>query len=153
MGRIEHLAEFDLHWVEEPVPAEDFEGHAEVRAASPVPIQTGENWWFASDMAKAIAAGACDYAMPDLMKIGGVTGWLAAAGLAASVRMPVSSHLFIEASAHVLPVTPTAHWLEYLDMASIVLENPSTIVDGHVTAQGPGLGMRWNEDAVKRYLL
>jgi len=151
--RIEHLADFDLHWVEEPVPAEDFEGHAEVRAASPVPIQTGENWWFASDMAKAIAAGACDYAMPDLMKIGGVTGWLAAAGLAASVRMPVSSHLFIEASAHVLPVTPTAHWLEYLDMASTVLENPSTVVDGHVTAQGPGLGMRWNEDAVKRYLL
>ena len=51
--RIERIADYDLAWVEEPVPAEDFQGHARVRAASPVPIQTGENWWFAQDMAMA----------------------------------------------------------------------------------------------------
>ena len=53
-----------------------------MRAASSVPIQTGENWWFPGDMAKAIAAGASDYAMLDIMKIGGVTGWLSAMGQA-----------------------------------------------------------------------
>ncbi|QQP88165.1 hypothetical protein IGS68_19165 [Skermanella sp. TT6] len=80
--RIERLAAYDLAWVEEPVAAEDLEGHARVRAASPVPVQTGENWWFPSDMARAVAARACDLAMPDLMKIGGITGWLRAMALA-----------------------------------------------------------------------
>ena len=67
--------------------------------------------------------------------------------------MPVSSHLFVEASAHVLAVTPTAHWLEYLDVASEVLSEPLTVEDGCVTARGPGLGMEWNEDAVQQYAL
>lgn len=153
LWRLDHLGEFDLHWVEEPVPAEDLEAHAEIRAGTDVPVQTGENWWFVADMEKAISAGACDYAMPDLMKIGGITGWQKAAGLAAAARIPMSSHLFIEASAHVLPVTATAHWLEYLDLAGTVLAEPPAFADGKVTPSGPGLGMTWNEDAVNRYLV
>jgi len=149
--RIDRLAEYDLHWVEEPVPAEDIRGHAEVRAASPLPIQTGENWWFPQDMAKAIEAEACDYAMPDLMKIGGIGGWLRAMGQAEAASIPVSSHLFIEASAHVLAVTPTAHWLEYLDIAGAVLTEPMPVVNGCVTPRGPGLGIEWNEQAVERF--
>ncbi len=151
--RIDHLAEFDLQWVEEPVPAEDLTGHAEVRAASPAPIQTGENWWFPQDMARAIAAEASDLAMPDIMKIGGVTGWLRAAGQAEAASLPVSSHLFIEASAHVMAVTPTCHWLEYLDVAGAVLSEPLAVEGGRVSARGPGLGMDWNEEAVRRYAL
>jgi mandelate racemase len=151
LRRIDRLAEYDLHWVEEPVPAEDIRGHAEVRAASPVPIQTGENWWFPQDMAKAIEAEACDYAMPDLMKIGGIGGWLRAMGQAEAASIPVSSHLFIEASAHVLAVTPTAHWLEYLDIAGAVLTEPVPVENGCVVPRGPGLGIEWNEDAVERF--
>ncbi len=152
LRRIRALARFDLEWVEEPVPAEDLAGHARVREASPVPIQTGENWWFGHDMAHALAAGACDLCMPDLMKMGGVTGWLRAMGQAEAAAVPVSSHLFIEASAHVLPVTPLAHYLEYLDLAGAVLADPPLVVDGAVTARGPGLGMDWDEAAVARYL-
>ncbi len=150
--RIRALARFGLEWVEEPVPAEDLAGHARVRDGSPVPIQTGENWWFGHDMAHALAAGACDFCMPDLMKIGGVTGWLRAMGQAEAAAVPVSSHLFVEASAHVLPVTPLAHYLEFLDLAGAVLADPPRPVDGRVTARGPGLGMQWNEAAVARYL-
>ena len=134
------------------MPAEDLAGHARIRKASPIPIQTGENWWFGHDMAHAIAAGACDACMPDLMKIGGVTGWLRAMGQAEAAALPVSSHLFIEASAHVLPVTPLAHYLEYLDLAGAVLAEPPMFADGQVTARGPGLGLTWDEAAVKRYL-
>jgi mandelate racemase len=148
--RIARLAEYDLHWVEEPVAAEDLEGHARVRMESPVRIQTGENWWFPRDMAKSIAAGASDYAMLDIMKIGGVTGWLSAMGQAEAASLPVSSHLFIEASAHVLPVTPTAHWLEHLDVAGSILAEKPLAIDGMVTAAGPGLGIVWDEGAVKR---
>jgi mandelate racemase len=149
--RIRELAGYDLAWVEEPVAAEDLAGHARVRSASPVPIQTGENWWFLWDMAHAIEAGACDLAMPDLMKIGGVTGWLRAMGLAEAASLPLSSHIFVEASAHVLAVSPTAHFLEYMDLAGAVLTEPLRPVDGTVTARGPGLGMDWDEDAVRRY--
>jgi mandelate racemase len=151
LDRIERLAQHDIHWVEEPVPAEDLEGHARVRRESPVRIQTGENWWFPRDMAKSITAGASDFAMLDIMKIGGVTGWLSAMGQAEAASLPVSSHLFVEASAHVLPVTPTAHWLEYLDIAGSLLVEKPLVVDGSLTAVGPGLGLRWDEDAVSRY--
>ena len=149
--RLQALQKYDLSWVEEPVPAEDLIGHAAVRAAKLAPVQTGENWWFAADMAKAIEAGACDHAMPDLMKIGGVTGWLKAAALAEAASLPVSSHIFIEASAHVMPVTPTALYLEYLDSAGAILKEPVPVIDGKVTARGPGLGMEWDEAAVARY--
>lgn len=149
--RLKRLAEFDLHWVEEPVPAEDLVGHAQVRREGGVAVQTGENWWFGHDMAHAIAAGACDFAMPDLMKIGGVTGWLRAMGQAEAASLPVSSHLFVEASAHVLAVTPTAHWLEFLDTAGAILQQPPKVENGAVRPQGPGLGIVWNEAAVQRY--
>ena len=151
--RIARLAEYDLHWVEEPVLAEDIHGHAKVRAASPVPVQTGENWWFPRDMAKAIAAGACDFAMLDVMKIGGVTGWLSAAGQAEAAALPISSHIFIEASAHVLAVTPTAHWIEHLDLASTILVEFCAPQGGTITAKGPGLGLEWNEKAVEKFRL
>ena len=149
--RIDRLAAYDLTWVEEPVAAEDLVGHARVRAASPVAVQTGENWWFPADMARAIEAGACDLAMPDLMKIGGVTGWTRAMALAEAASLPLSSHLFIEASAHVLVVSPTAHFLEYLDLAGAILAEPVRPIAGTVTARGPGLGLEWDEDAVRRY--
>lgn len=153
LRRVRALAPFGLSWVEEPVAAEDLQGHAQVRAGSPVPIQTGENWWFPRDAQRALAAGACDRMMPDLMKIGGITGWLQVTGLAAAASMPVSSHLFIEASAHVLAVTPTCDWLEFMDFGSAILAEPPVLADGAVTARGPGLGLVWDEDAVARYAM
>ncbi len=151
--RINRLAEYDLQWVEEPVRAEDLSGHAAVRRKSRVAIQTGENWWFPEDIARSISAGASDFAMLDLMKIGGVTGWMRAAGQAEGASLPVSSHLFIEASAHVLPVTPTAHWLEYLDVAGAILREPLTVEQGKLSPRGPGLGLAWDAEAVRRYAL
>jgi len=149
--RIDRLAPYDLTWIEEPVPQENLSGHAEVRETSPIPIQSGENWWFPRGFAEAIAAGASDFIMPDLMKVGGITGWLGVAGQANAASIPMSSHILPEASAHVLAVTPTAHWLEFLDFAGLILADPVKIVDGAVTARGPGLGLEWNEAAIKKY--
>ena len=149
--RIDRLAPYDLTWIEEPVPQENLSGHAEVRETSPIPIQSGENWWFPRGFAEAIAAGASDFIMPDLMKVGGITGWLGVAGQANAASIPMSSHILPEASAHVLAVTPTAHWLEFLDFAGLILADPVKIVDGAVTARGPGLGLEWNEAAISKY--
>jgi mandelate racemase len=151
--RIERLAPYDLTWIEEPVPQENLSGHAEVRETSSIPIQAGENWWFPRGFAEAIAAGASDFIMPDLMKVGGITGWLNVAGQADAASIPMSSHILPEASAHVLAVTPTAHWLEVLDFAAPILASPIQIVDGTLTARGPGLGLEWNEAAVAKYLI
>jgi len=47
----------------------------------------------------------------------------------------------------------TAHWLEFLDFAGASLAHPAESVDGALTARGPGLGLEWNEAAVKKHLV
>ncbi len=150
--RIARLDEEDLHWVEEPVRFDDYGGCARLREKICTPIQIGENCWGTHDMEKALNAGACDYFMPDAVKIGGVSGWLRAAALAESIGMPVSSHLFPEISAHLLSVTPTRHWLEYVDWANPILQQPVAVEDGCIAPlKTPGNGIAWNEEAVSRY--
>jgi mandelate racemase len=57
-------------------------------------------------------------------------------------------------SCHLLAATPTCHWLEYVDWADAVLEAPAELKDGHVVVpDAPGIGNKWNEKAVQRYLL
>jgi mandelate racemase len=94
---------------------------------------------------------ASDLAMADIMKIGGVTGWLSAMAQAEAAALPMSNHTFIEPSAHVMAVSPTASWFEYLDIAGAVLTEQLPAIDGAVTARGPGLGLEWDELAVARY--
>ena len=140
-------------WIEEPIRADDFAGCARVAREVVTPIQIGENFMGPEQMAQAIAAGCCDYVMPDAQRIGGVTGWMRAAALAQGAGLEMSSHLFPEASVQLLAVTPTCHWLEYVDWANPVLEEPVRIRDGMaIGAAGPGLGMKWNEKAVKKFL-
>jgi mandelate racemase len=139
-------------WIEEPIRADDFAGCAKVAREVATPIQIGENFMGPEQMAQAIAAGCCDYVMPDAQRIGGVTGWMRAAALAQGAGLEMSSHLFPEASCQLLPVTPGCHWLEYVDWADPILEEPVRIENGKVIGvAGPGLGMRWNEKAVKKY--
>jgi mandelate racemase len=103
-------------------------------------------------MERALAAGACDLVMPDLERIGGVTGWLARARAGRDSR---HRHVFPplpEVSAHLLAVTPTAHWLEYVDWANAVLAEPLAIVDGNaIVPERPGNGLAWDEAAVRKY--
>ena len=152
--RVHALAGEGLCWIEEPTRADDYAGYARIRQASRTPIQLGENFWGPHDMAKAIAAGSGDFLMPDVNKIGGVSGWLRAAALAEPGGIPLSSHLYPEISVHLLAATPTHHWLEYVDWAEPVLREATRIEDGDAfPASTPGTGVAWNEDAVARYLV
>ena len=141
-----------IYWLEEPIRHDDYAGNATLVRELKTPIQIGENFSESSAMAVALAAGAADYVMPDLERIGGVTGWLRAAALAATHRIEMSSHLFPEVSAHLLAATPTAHFLEYMDWADKILAEPLEIVDGFaVVPQRPGNGLAWDAKAVKKY--
>jgi mandelate racemase len=102
-------------------------------------------------MAASLAANASDYVMPDLERIGGVTGWQRAASLAAAAGIAMSSHIFPEVSAHLLAVTPTCHWLEYVDWAAPILVEPLRIEAGMaLVPEHPGTGLVWDEEAVRR---
>jgi len=141
-----------VYWIEEPIRHDDYRGCARVARELSTPVQIGENFSLPHSMEEALAARASDYVMPDLERIGGVTGWLRAAALAAGAGVDMSSHLFPEVSAHLLAVTPTCHWLEYVDWAGAILEEPFAVADGHVTIPDrPGNGLAWDADAVRRY--
>ncbi|MGH8703428.1 MAG: enolase C-terminal domain-like protein, partial [Burkholderiales bacterium] len=112
-----------VYWIEEPIRHDDFAGCAEIARALATPVQIGENFSLAYDMERALAAQSCDFVMPDLERIGGVTGWRRAAELAGARGIKMSSHLYPEVSAHLLTVTPTAHWLEYVDWADAILRS------------------------------
>jgi mandelate racemase len=141
-----------ITWIEEPVRADDYRGGAEVAAQVATLIQIGENFNGVHEMELAISLKASDLVMPDPQQIGGVTGWLRAAALAQAAGLPCSSHIFIEVSAHLLAVTPTCHYIEYLDVAAPILAEPLRPVDGAIEAPTrPGIGLQWNEDAVTRY--
>jgi len=143
-----------VYWIEEPIRADDYAGAARITRELATPIQLGENFMGAEQMAQALAAGACDYVMPDAERIGGVTGWLRAAALAQGAGVEMSSHLFPEVSCHLLAATPTCHWLEYVDWANAVLAEPVELKDGHVLIPSrAGTGIAWDEKAVARYAL
>jgi len=141
-----------ITWIEEPIRHDDFRGCAELARELSTPVQIGENFSLPEQMAEALAMGACDCVMPDLERIGGVTGWRRAAGIASDGGIPMSSHLFPEASAHLLALTPTCHFLEYVDWANAILAEPLAIAGGEaVIPDRPGSGIVWDEKAVKRY--
>lgn len=141
-----------VSWIEEPIRHDDYRGCAMLASELQTPIQIGENFSEPRAMAEALDLQACDYVMPDLERIGGVTGWRSAAALSAERSIPMSSHLFPEVSAHLLAVTPTAHWLEYVDWADAIVEEPLRIVDGNAIAPArAGNGLTWNKEAVERY--
>jgi mandelate racemase len=150
--RLRVLDDEGLTWVEEPTLAHDYTGHARVAREARTPIQCGENWWGTLDMAHAIEAQASDFVMPDVMKIGGVSGWLRAATLAHVKGIRMSNHLWPEISARLLCCTPTAHWLEYADWWNPILAEPLLIENGMAIINDTvGTGVDWNEDAVSKF--
>jgi mandelate racemase len=142
LDRVRALDELGLHWIEEPTRADDYAGHARIAEAADTPIQLGENWWGSHDLEKSIAAAASDHAMFNVMRIGGVTGWLRAAAIAGEVGLPVSSHAFPELSVHLLAVTPGCHMLEYAGHAGDIVREPLRVENG---LAHPGAGLDWSD--------
>lgn len=150
--RTKRFNDAEITWIEEPTLAHDYKGHSVVKNTSSIPIQCGENWWNTLDLQHALDADASDFVMLDVMKIGGVSGWLRAATICASHQKLVSTHLWPEVSAQLLCLTPTAHWLEYCDWWNPLLKEPLQIENGLAkVGSNTGLGMDWDDDVAAQF--
>ena len=152
--RCPRLDGLGLAWIEEPLVYDDLEGHARLARDLTTPIMLGENFYGPRALHHALRLQACDLVMPDFMRIGGVTGWLRAAPIAAAAGIPVSTHLYPEVAAHVLRVTEGAHWLEWQSWAEPLPQEPYALREGRlVVPHRPGLGLDWDERAVAAHLV
>jgi len=143
-----------LYWFEEPITYDNIPGYAQLTRELKTPVQLGENFYGPRSLYLALLAGAGDYVMPDLMRIGGVSGWLRAAAIAGAAGIPMSTHLYPEIAAHLMRVTDTAHWLEWQDWADPILAEPFAIKDGQfIIPDRPGQGIAWNEKGVAKYAM
>jgi mandelate racemase len=149
LERCHAIDDLGLTWIEEPLVYDNLNGYRQLTRELKTPIQIGENFYGPRDMHVALSAKACDLVMPDFMRIGGVTGWLRSAPIAAAAGIPISTHLYPEVAAHVMRVSETAHWLEWQDWVDPILLDPYTLKDGQLCIPNTaGLGIEWDEKAV-----
>jgi mandelate racemase len=153
LERCRAIDDLGLAWIEEPIVYDNLEGYARLTAELRTPIQIGENFYGPRALYTALQMKACDYVMPDFMRIGGVTGWQRAAAIAAAAGIPISTHLYPEVAAHVMRVTETAHWLEWQDWANPILQQPYELKAGELHIPDvQGVGPEWDEKAIAAHL-
>jgi mandelate racemase len=154
LERCHAIDDLGLAWIEEPIVYDNLEGYARLTAELKTPIQIGENFYGPRALYTALQMKACDYVMPDFMRIGGVTGWLRAAAIAGAAGIPMSTHLYPEVAAQVMRVTETAHWLEWQNWIDPILQEPYPVKDGELQIPDtPGVGLAWDEKAVAKFLV
>jgi mandelate racemase len=150
--RCHALDDQGLYWFEEPVVFDNYAQSAQLARELKTPVQIGENIYGPRSFFDAVQAQAADLYMPDLMRIGGVTGWMRAAAIAGAAGHPMSSHLYPEVSAHLLRATETADWLEWRDWGNPIIAEPFELADGHVIVPDrPGNGIEWDEAIVRKF--
>ena len=143
------LEEFDLHWIEDPIADEDVQDHAEIARALRTPVCFGEKVYAPQGLQKIIEARAADVLMADMQRAGGVTGWNRIAALADSARLPLSSHILPELNLHLVASAPTGHYMEYMEWAAELFNEPMVLEKGAVCVpRRPGFGLTWNEGRV-----
>jgi len=141
-----------LYWFEEPIDYYDYDGYKELRNRMKTPIMLGENFHGPDDAFRALDQKICDFIMPDLMRICGISGWMQSASLAAAYRIQMSSHLFPEVSSQLMRVTPTADLCEWTDWAEPILQEPYQISNGNVIIPDvPGTGIDFKDDILEKY--
>ena len=151
LGRM--LEEFQFGWIEEPVPAHDRRGSAEVAAALDTPIAAGENASTSQGANELLRDRALDVLMVDVQRIGGPSEFMKSACLAETAGAPFSSHLFSEMSLALLAAIPNAVCLEYMPWHSPVYRDQIALDDQGraVVSQKPGWGFAFDPEAVERF--
>ncbi len=141
--------ELDLYWFEEPLPADDVDGHVRLAQATSIPIAVGESMYSVGQFRDYLQRGAAGIVQVDVARVGGITPWLKVAHLAEAFNVAVCPHFLMELHVSLVAAVPNGRYVEHIpQLRSITLEEME-ISDGHALAPTtPGLGIRWNADAI-----
>src|SRR5262245_50312434 len=151
MGRF-YEEEVGADWFEEPIVCEDVEGHARLADKLEVPIAAGEMLFGIDEFERYLGKGALGVVQPDVTRLGGLTGFLKVAGLAARHHLPVSPHLLPEVGVHLACGLPAVTSVEYMPWLYPLFTEPPRFEGGRlVPPPGPGLGLELDADALGRY--
>ncbi len=142
---------FDLAWFEEPLPADDTDGHVRLSAATTLPIAVGESLYGISHFRDYLQRGGCSVVQVDVARIGGITPWLKVAHMAEAFNIAVCPHFLMELHVALVCAVPNGRWVEYIPQLDAVTQAGMTVRDGRaVPSDAPGLGIAWDWDAVQR---
>jgi L-alanine-DL-glutamate epimerase-like enolase superfamily enzyme len=148
----QRLEPYNLFWLEDPVTAEDHAGLARVAAALTTPIAAGEYAYGLAQFRQLLEAHAMDVVMIDLLRVGGITPWLKVAHLAEAFNLPVVSHRIPEIHVQLVSAIPNGLTVEYRPFTAGIFEEVPRLVAGElVVPDRPGLGLRLDPAAIRRY--
>jgi L-talarate/galactarate dehydratase len=146
MGR--RLEEFNLIWIEEPLDAYDFEGHAHLAQVLDTPIATGEMLASVAEHKGLIAASGCDIIQPDAPRVGGITQFLRLAALADERGLGLAPHFAMEIHLHLAAAYPREPWVEHFDWLDPLFNERLETKDGRmIVPDRPGLGVSLSDQA------
>lgn len=142
---------FDLTWLEEPLAADDVEGHALLARSTSIPIAVGETLYSLAQFREYLASGAASVVQPDVARIGGITPWLKVAHLAEAFAVPAAPHFLMELHVSLAAAVPNGRWVEWIPQLAPVTTSAIVVKDGAVVPPTtPGLGISWDDDAIER---
>ena len=148
--RAEKLAELDLAWIEEPLPADDIDGHVRLSNSTSTPIAIGESLYSIRHFREYMQKGACSIVQVDVGRIGGITPWLKVAHAAEAFDIPVCPHFLMELHVSLTCAVQNGKYVEYIPQLDELTASRMTIEDGHALApSAPGIGIDWDWDAVR----
>ena len=107
--------QFDLLWIEEPLPSDDIPSHRRLAQHVRTPIALGENVYTAAQFVQYFDAEAVDFVQADLGRVGGITGYLDIAAAARTRNLPMTPHFVMELSASILAAVPNIASAEMTD--------------------------------------
>lgn len=139
---------FGLVWIEEPLDAYDFDGHAQLSATFDTAIATGEMLTSVAEHTQLIAANGADIVQPDAPRVGGITQFLKVMALADSQNLQLAPHFAMEIHIHLAAAYPREPWVEHFEWFDPLFNERLDIADGrmHLSSR-PGLGVTISDRA------
>jgi L-alanine-DL-glutamate epimerase-like enolase superfamily enzyme len=148
--RAGRLVELDLAWIEEPLPADDLDGHVRLARATTTPIAVGESMYSIRHFREYMARGACSIIQVDVARIGGITPWLKVAHIAEAFDVPVCPHFLMELHVSLACAVPNGRNVEYIPQLDELTTSSLRIENGMAVApMTSGIGVEWDLDAVQ----
>ncbi len=151
LRRARILEPLDLAWFEEPLPADDVQGHAQLADRAGIPVAIGESLYSLGQFREYLNNGAANVVQVDVARIGGISPWLKVAHLAEAFDVPVAPHFLMELHVSLSAAIPNGRWVEWIPQLQMATTAPIEVDDGNaIPSNAPGIGIAWDRQALER---